>query len=94
MYERQCFQLFFEALPIAGCDGTLENRMKGTVAENNAHAKTGTLSNISTISGYVRTRDEEMLAFAMIANNFLLPKSRAESAQDAAIVRLANFSRK
>jgi serine-type D-Ala-D-Ala carboxypeptidase/endopeptidase (penicillin-binding protein 4) len=94
MYGRPSFQFFFDALPIAGCDGTLENRMKGTVAESNAHAKTGTLSNISAISGYVRTRDGEMLAFAMIANNFLLSKSRAESAQDAAIVRLANFSRK
>jgi serine-type D-Ala-D-Ala carboxypeptidase/endopeptidase (penicillin-binding protein 4) len=94
MYGRPCFQFFYEALPIAGYDGTLENRMKGTAAENNAHAKTGTLSNVSAISGYVRTRDGEMLAFAMIANNFLLSKSRAESAQDAAIVRLANFSRK
>jgi len=68
--------------------------MKGTAAENNAHAKTGTLSNVSAISGYVRTKSGELLAFSMIANNYLFSKTRAEFAEDAAIARLANFSRK
>jgi serine-type D-Ala-D-Ala carboxypeptidase/endopeptidase (penicillin-binding protein 4) len=94
MHERLCFSFFYDALPVAGCDGTLANRMKGTAAENNAHAKTGTMSNVSAISGYVRTRSGEMLAFSMIANNYLFSKTRAESAEDAAIARLANFSRK
>ncbi len=94
MHKKKFFPAFYEALPTAGIDGTLQNRMKKTAAENNARAKTGTLSGISAVSGYVQTRDGEMLAFAMIANNFLLAKSRAETAQDAAIVKLANFSRK
>jgi serine-type D-Ala-D-Ala carboxypeptidase/endopeptidase (penicillin-binding protein 4) len=94
MHERTCFSNFYDALPVAGCDGTLANRMKGTAAENNAHAKTGTLSNVSAISGYVRTKSGELLAFSMIANNYLFSKTRAEFAEDAAIARLANFSRK
>ncbi len=94
MHERSCFSIFYDALPVAGFDGTLANRMKGTAAENNAHAKTGTMSNVSAISGYVRTKSGELLAFSMIANNYLFSKTRAESAEDAAIARLANFSRK
>jgi serine-type D-Ala-D-Ala carboxypeptidase/endopeptidase (penicillin-binding protein 4) len=93
IHQDRRFSFFYDALPIAGCDGTLANRMKGTAAENNAHAKTGSMSNISAISGYVRTNDGEMLAFSMMIDNCLASKSRTESAQDAAIVRLAKFSR-
>jgi PBP4 family serine-type D-alanyl-D-alanine carboxypeptidase len=94
IHQDQRFSFFYDALPIAGCDGTLANRMKGTAAENNAHAKTGSMSNVSAISGYVRTKDGEMLAFSMMIDNCLASKSRMEAAQDAAIERLARFSRK
>ena len=50
------FDLFFESLPIAGVDGTIRTRMKGTPAEGNLHAKTGTLSMVRSLSGYVRNR--------------------------------------
>jgi D-alanyl-D-alanine carboxypeptidase/D-alanyl-D-alanine-endopeptidase (penicillin-binding protein 4) len=94
MYRHRCFDSFYGALSIAGVDGTLENRLKGTRAQNNLHAKTGTISNVSAISGYLRTADEEMLAFSMIANNFLVNKDLAERLQNKAIERLASFSRK
>jgi hypothetical protein len=51
------------------------------------------MSNVSTISGYLKTLDGEMLAFSMEANNFTGAKESAESIEDRAIVRLANFSR-
>ena len=61
----------FEAtLPIAGRDGSLANRMKGTPAEGNARAKTGSMSNVRGLSGYVTTADGEPLVFSIIANNF------------------------
>jgi serine-type D-Ala-D-Ala carboxypeptidase/endopeptidase (penicillin-binding protein 4) len=88
------FSLFYDALPIAGVDGTLAARMKGTRAENNVHAKTGTLTHVSSLSGYVRTADKEMLAFSIIANNFLVEKEEAERMQDRALLRLARFTRK
>jgi serine-type D-Ala-D-Ala carboxypeptidase/endopeptidase (penicillin-binding protein 4) len=94
IHQDQRFSFFYDAMPIAGCDGTLANRMKGTAAENNAHAKTGSMSNVSAISGYVQTKDREMLAFSMMIDNCLASKSRTEAAQDAAIERLAKFSRK
>ena len=88
------FSIFYDALPIAGVDGTLSARMKGTPAENNVHAKTGTLTHISALSGYIQTANGEMLAFSMIVNNFLQDKEEVEQVQDTALLRLARFSRK
>lgn len=94
MYRNRYFQQFYDALPIAGVDGTVSGRMKGTLAENNVHAKTGSIANVRSLSGYVRTADGEMLAFSMIANNFLVTSKMAEYVQDSAVERLATFSRK
>ena len=85
----------FEAtLPIVGKDGTLARRMKGTPAESNARAKTGSISNVRALSGYVTTRDGERLVFSIIANNFNVPTETIDAAVDAAVVRLAEFSRR
>ena len=94
MHRHRDFSFFYNALAIAGIDGTMEIRMKGTKAENNVHAKTGTLSNVSSLAGYVQTADGEMLTFAIIANNFLASKNAAEKLQDKAVLRLVNFTRK
>ena len=84
----------FEAsLPIAGRDGSLSNRMKGTPAEGNARAKTGSMSNVRALSGYVTTADGEPLAFAIIATNFEVPADAITGATDAIVVRLAAFRR-
>ena len=84
----------FEAtLPVAGRDGTLDSRMKGTLAEGNVRAKTGFLANVRALSGYVSTRDDELLAFAIIANNFDVPPQVIDDVIDRAVERLANFSR-
>ena len=84
----------FEAtLPVAGRDGTLDSRMKGTLAEGNVRAKTGFLANVRALSGYVSTRDDELLAFSIIANNFDVPPQVINDLIDRAVERLANFSR-
>ena len=67
--------------------------MKGTPAENNVRAKTGTMSNIRSLAGYVTTRDGERLAFVAMVNNFEGPGASANQALDAIAVRLASFSR-
>jgi len=85
---------FVTGLPIAGVDGSLSTRMKGTPAENNVRAKTGTMSNIRTLAGYVTTRDGEQLAFVVLINNFEGTGANANDALDAVAVRLASFSRK
>lgn len=94
MCRQPDFVFFDGALPIGGVDGTLAARMKGTKAENNVHAKTGSLADVSAISGYVRTSDDELLAFSMMFNNFLVPRDVVEALQDRVLERLANFSRK
>jgi len=61
-------QFFWDAMPIAGVDGTLKKRMRGTPAENNARAKTGTFSIVSCLSGYVTTLDGTRLAVSVMTN--------------------------
>lgn len=70
MHHHRYAAVFRDALPIAGVDGTLRNRFKGTVAENNLRAKTGTLSSANSLSGYVRDAAGEQLAFSIIVNNY------------------------
>ena len=84
----------FEAtLPIAGRDGSLSNRMKGTAAEGNARAKTGSMSNVRGLSGYVTTADGEPLVFSILANNFETPAATVNDATDKIVVALASFKR-
>jgi D-alanyl-D-alanine carboxypeptidase/D-alanyl-D-alanine-endopeptidase (penicillin-binding protein 4) len=61
-------QAFWDALPIAGADGTLKSRMANTRAANNVRAKTGTFSIASCLSGYVTTRDGQRLAVSVLTN--------------------------
>jgi D-alanyl-D-alanine carboxypeptidase/D-alanyl-D-alanine-endopeptidase (penicillin-binding protein 4) len=84
---------FLAALPIAGVDGSLATRMKATSAEGNLRAKTGTMSNIRSLAGYVTARNGEHLAFAILINNFEGTGAAANQALDAIAVRLAEFTR-
>ena len=84
---------FDATLPVAGRDGTISGRMRGTAAEGTVHAKDGSMSNVRALSGYLRTRDGERLVFSMIANNFDVAPAAVDAAMDAALVRLAGFSR-
>lgn len=94
MYDASGMAPWMAALPVAGRDGTLERRMTGTPAENNVRAKSGTMSNVRSLAGYVRTRDREMLAFAIMVDNFEGRGSMATEAIDRIVVRLASFSRR
>jgi D-alanyl-D-alanine carboxypeptidase/D-alanyl-D-alanine-endopeptidase (penicillin-binding protein 4) len=94
MYDASGASPWMTALPVAGRDGTLENRMRGTGGENNIRAKTGTMSNIRSLAGYVRTLDGETLVFAIMVNNFEGPPAVAVESVDRIAVRLANFSRR
>ena len=87
------FPVLYESLPIAGVDGTLSSRMKGTPAENNLRAKTGSISGVSSLSGYVKTRDGEMLVLSILMQNFIGGNRPYRMIQDAIGVLLAGFSR-
>ena len=82
---------FWDALPIAGVDGTLSNRMKNTSAQNNVRAKTGTFSIASCLSGYVTTRDNRRLAVSVLTN-FVRDGNEARRLQNDIFVALADAS--
>jgi D-alanyl-D-alanine carboxypeptidase/D-alanyl-D-alanine-endopeptidase (penicillin-binding protein 4) len=84
------FPAFYESLPIAGVDGTLGNRMKGTAADHNVRAKTGTVDKARSLSGYVTTADGHQLLFSFLCNNFTVPNRDVERVQDAILVWLAS----
>jgi D-alanyl-D-alanine carboxypeptidase/D-alanyl-D-alanine-endopeptidase (penicillin-binding protein 4) len=76
----------FEAtLPILGVDGTLERRLRGTRAAGRVRAKTGSMSNVRALAGYVTTLTGERLAFAIVANNFKARGSALDAVVDRAL---------
>ena len=91
MRKSPTFQVYYDALPIGGVDGTIRNRMKGTPAENNVHAKTGSVALSRSLSGYVTTADQHMLIFSFLSNNWTVPVRSVERVQDAIAARLAGM---
>jgi D-alanyl-D-alanine carboxypeptidase/D-alanyl-D-alanine-endopeptidase (penicillin-binding protein 4) len=85
---------YLDALPIAGVDGTLRNRMKGTRAEGNVRAKTGTLRWANGLSGYVTTAAGERLAFSLVLNRYAgtTAENSARAELDRIAVWLADFA--
>ena len=79
---------------MAGIAGSIENRLKGTPAAGRVWAKTGSMFNIDTLSGYIVTADDEPLAFSFLANNFTVPSSEIDAMMDEALLKLAGFSRR
>ena len=86
--------VFRDSLPLAGVDGTLRNRMKGTAAEKNVRAKTGTIRYVNALSGYVTTAVGERLAFSIMRNNYQHPDPQTPAAADldAIAVMLAELA--
>jgi serine-type D-Ala-D-Ala carboxypeptidase/endopeptidase (penicillin-binding protein 4) len=80
---------FRDSLPIAGVDGTLEKRMKGTPAEGRVAAKTGTTGLANALAGYVTTQRGERLAFAIVVNNHAGKSREAVAAIDAVAAALS-----
>lgn len=91
MRRHPAFDLYRQALPLAGVDGTIANRLKGTAAAGNAQAKTGTLDKARALSGYVVAADGRLALFALLANNFTVPNREVERVQDLLVRLLAEL---
>ncbi|SEI47410.1 D-alanyl-D-alanine carboxypeptidase/D-alanyl-D-alanine endopeptidase [Frateuria terrea] len=82
-----------DMLPVAAVDGTLAPRMRGTPAAGNVHAKTGSMTYVTCLAGYVTSAAGEHLAFAVLLNDYAPPAGMPASADvDAIAVWLAELS--
>lgn len=63
------FESYYASLPVAGIDGTLEERMKNTPAAGRVHAKTGSVEHVRTMSGFAETPGGRRLVFSFLSNN-------------------------
>lgn len=85
------FQVFYDALPIAGVDGTIRTRMVGTPAAGNLRAKTGSLEFVRSLSGYVTDGDGDRLVFSILNNDFTVPVDSVSRFQNNIGALLAGY---
>ncbi|MBK6796934.1 MAG: D-alanyl-D-alanine carboxypeptidase [Acidobacteria bacterium] len=83
--------MFNDSLGIAGIDGTLERRMRNTPAANNFRGKTGTLSFVNALSGYISTKRRQPLIVSMMGNNYTGPGRDVTSVMDQICAMLADY---
>jgi D-alanyl-D-alanine carboxypeptidase/D-alanyl-D-alanine-endopeptidase (penicillin-binding protein 4) len=93
--QEKWFPAFKASLPVAGnsrrmVGGTLRHRMNGTRAADHAWAKTGTLTGVTTLSGYVQGRDGRLYAFSMLSQ---YSGSTPRPVEDKLVVALAGWRR-
>ncbi len=87
------FDPFFNSLAAPDTEGTLKN-WSGGGATGNIRAKTGTMTHVRNLSGYVRTKDGELLAFSFLCNNHNIPKAVIDGLYNNILTKLTSFSRK
>ena len=82
------FASYYASLPVAGLDGTLEDRMKSTIAAGRIHAKTGSVEHVRTRSGFAETPGGRQLIFSFLSNNGGGKNHEATDALDALCVAM------
>lgn len=82
---------FRNSLAIAGVDGTLANRFKGTSAAGLLQGKTGTITGVVSLAGYVKPNEYDEIAFTIMINNGNLPSRDLRSFVEAIALLLASL---
>ncbi len=80
--QPEIYKKIYDSLPVSGTDGSLKNRMKIFPIRGEVHAKTGTISGVSCLSGYIQTRKNHTLAFSVMIQNYTGNSSAARKFQD------------
>jgi len=82
-YEKQnLFVKLYNTFPISGYDGTLKNRMRNSIVYRKVRAKTGTLSGVSNLAGYMFNHKNHLIAFSILMQNFVTAPNTAKDFQD------------
>ncbi len=84
-------ELYRAALPGFGVTGNVANRLKDTPASGRVWAKTGSMSQVRSLAGYIVTAEGEPLVFAFMVNGFRVPAREIDAAIDRALLRLVEF---
>lgn len=92
MSHHDYFPYFYDSLPVAGVDGTLERRMQGTPAAGRVHAKTGYLRHVRALSGYATAKDGGLIAFSLLVNNYSGTPEDVRAFQDNLCIMLSEYS--
>ena len=87
--RKEIYDVLYDVLPIAAVDGTIDKRMAGTPAAGNVRAKTGTLSGVSSLSGYCTAPNGHVLCFA-IMNQGVMRTAVAKAMQDKLCVAICS----
>lgn len=85
------FRLYRDALPISSVDGTLSRRFRSTAAQRQVRAKTGSLSGVRSLAGFVEDGDGQTLIFALLLNAYDAPDSVATALEDLLVEQLALY---
>ncbi len=76
------YLILYNSFPVAGVDGTLEKRMTNSTSFQNVHAKTGSLSGVSSLSGYLTSKNNHQIAFSILMQNYVENSSIPRLIQD------------
>ena len=93
-YGYRNFNLFPEyvsSMGIVGVDGTVDFRLKNTVAQGRVRAKTGSLTGVATLSGYLNTLQNETLAFSFLMNDARRRNPLMQHVQDQILLKLCHM---
>ena len=84
---------YLASLAVAGVDGTMDDRLNNSSAKGMIRAKTGRIRGVAALSGYIATKEGEILAFSMLMNNFRTSIENVQKLQDKICLELMNLSR-
>ena len=82
MWQRPDHDLWLQSLPIGGIDGSLEHRFQKIKGAERVHAKTGSISHVNTLSGYIETNRHRWIAFSVMVNATAAPDSQIRTFVD------------
>ncbi len=92
MSKHHTYPEYAASLAVAGSDGTLRGRLTKGMAKANARGKTGTLSVVSALSGYLKTKSGRRVAYSILFNDPPIHAARMRKIQDAMLLKIAEFN--